>query len=65
MTTYYRVYQIDEHGKILAAPTILECRDDEEALSQSSDLMGEFPVEVWEGARRVGTLGPGRVRPGQ
>ncbi len=55
--TYYRFYQINQRGKVFTAPTVLNCRDDEEALSQGRSLVGEFPVEIWDGGRRVGTLG--------
>jgi hypothetical protein len=58
--TYYRFYQINQRGKGFTAPTVLKCRDDEEALSQGQSLFGEFPVEIWDGGRRVGTLGPQR-----
>lgn len=56
--TYYRFYQINQRGEVFVAPTILKCRDDNEALSQGWDLVSEFPVEIWDGGRRVGTLGP-------
>ena len=62
MMIYYRFYQINQRGKVFAAPTILKCRDDEEALSQGRDLAGEFPVEIWDGGRRVGVLGSERFR---
>ncbi len=60
--TYYRFYQINQRGKVFTPPTILKCRDDEEALSQGRDLVGEFPVEIWDGGRRVGMLGLERAR---
>ncbi len=62
MMTDYRCYQINQRGKVFRAPTILKCRDDEEALSRGRDLVGELPVEIWDGGRRVGTLGLERVR---
>jgi hypothetical protein len=58
---YYRFYQINQRGKVFTAPTILKCRDDDEALAQGRDLVGEFMVEIWDGGRRVGALGPKRV----
>ncbi len=58
--TYYRFYQIDQRGKVFTVPTVLKCRNDEEALSQGQTLVGELPVEIWDGGRRVGTLGPRR-----
>lgn len=62
MMTYCRFYQINQRGKVFAAPTILKCRDDGEGLSQGRDLVGEFPVEIWDGGRRVGVLAPERFR---
>jgi hypothetical protein len=56
--TDYRFYQLDQRGKVFTAPTILQCRDDDEAISQGQGLVSDFPVEIWDGDRRVGTLGP-------
>ena len=56
--THYRFYQIDQRGKVFTAPTVLQCRDDDEAISQSHGLVGEFQLEIWDGGRRVGTLVP-------
>jgi hypothetical protein len=54
--TDYRFYSLDEQGRVFAPPTILKCRDDDEALAQGQDLVGEFPIEIWDGDRRVSTL---------
>lgn len=56
--THYRFYQIDQRGRVFTAPTVLHCRDDDEAISQGQGLVGEFPLEIWDGGRRVGTLEP-------
>ena len=53
-----RFYQFNQRGKIFTAPTILKCRDDDEALSQGRSPVGDFPVEIWDGGRRVGVLEP-------
>jgi hypothetical protein len=56
--THYRFYRIDQRGKVFSVPTVLRCRDDDEAISQGQGLAGEFPLEIWDGSRRVRTLGP-------
>lgn len=63
--TDYRFYQLDQRGKVFTAPTVLQCRDDDEAISQGQGLVGEFPLEIWDGGRRVGTLGPEQPRLGR
>ena len=52
----YRFYSLNERGKIVMPPTIMDCRDDLEALAHGQSITGEFPVEIWDGGRRVGTL---------
>lgn len=58
VVTDYRFYSLDERGKVFTAPTVLNCRDDDEALSQGQSLVGDYQIEIWDGGRRVGTLGP-------
>jgi len=59
--TCYRFYSLDKRGKVFTAPTVLKCRDDDEALSQGQSLVGDFPIETWDRGRRVVTLGPERA----
>jgi hypothetical protein len=54
--TDYRFYSLDERGKVFIPPTILKCRDDDDALVQGQVLVGDFPNEIWDGGRRVGML---------
>jgi hypothetical protein len=54
--TDYRFYSLDERGKVFTPPVVLKCRDDDEALLQGKTLLGEHPMEIWDGGRRVGTL---------
>jgi hypothetical protein len=54
--TDYRFYPLDERGKVFVPPTILKCRDDDDALVQGQVLVGDFPIEIWDGGRRVGRL---------
>lgn len=65
MMTYHGFYRINQRGNVFAAPTILKCRDDDETLSQGLSLVGDFLVEIWDGGRRVGALGPEQSRLGQ
>jgi hypothetical protein len=45
-----------QHGKILTPPTVLQRRNDDEAIPQAPSIVGDFPVEIWDGGRRGGTL---------
>lgn len=63
--TDYRFYRIDPRAKVFTAPTVLQCRNDDEALLQGQSLVSDFPVEIWDGGRRVGTLGLEQFRLGQ
>ncbi len=59
--TDYRFYWLDKRGKVSTPPAILKCRDDSEALAHGQSIIGEFPIEIWEGGRRVQILsGAGR-----
>lgn len=62
--TDYRFYQFDQRGRIDAAPTILQCRDDDGAVSQGQGLV-DFPLEIWDGGRCAGTLVPEQSEFGQ
>jgi hypothetical protein len=63
--TDYRFYSLNERGKVSTPPTILKCRDDDDALAQGQVLIGEFPIEIWDGGRRVGTLVGASIGVGQ
>ena len=54
--TDYRFYAVDARGKDFAAPVVIQCNGDGEALLQGRSLAGELPLEIWEGARQVGTI---------
>ena len=57
----YRFYSLDKRGKVSTPPAIVKCRDDMEALAHGQKVVGEFPIEIWEGGRRVQILvGAGR-----
>ncbi len=54
--TDYRFYAVDARGKAFAAPVVIPCNGDGEALLQGRSLAGDRPLEIWEGVRRVGTI---------
>ena len=52
----YRVYKLDQSGKATGPPLIVQCEDDDAALVFARPLADGQIQEVWEGARRVGTV---------
>jgi hypothetical protein len=54
--TDYRFYAVDAGGRGFAAPVVIPCNGDSEALLQGRSLAGDCPLEIWQGARRVGTI---------
>ncbi|MCS3758657.1 hypothetical protein [Bradyrhizobium centrosematis] len=49
----YRVYMLTFEGHVLGFVD-LQCASDDEALKKAAALVGDDPVEVWNGGRRVG-----------
>ena len=54
----YRVFLIDQNGRIAEPAQILECADDKAAVEQARQYLDGRAVEVWNGARRVVHLDP-------
>jgi hypothetical protein len=54
----YRVYLLDEDGRIREVPQIMNCAHDEEAMRQARQLQGKRVAEVWQGKRLVIKLDP-------
>jgi hypothetical protein len=54
--TDYRFYAVDAVGKPFAAPVVIPCSGDGEALLQGRSLAGDRPLEIWQGSRRVGMI---------
>jgi hypothetical protein len=52
----YRYFQLNGLGRVSAPAKVIQCRDDDEALSRGEALVERWPVEVWDGQRRVGTI---------
>jgi hypothetical protein len=54
----YRVYILDQDGRVAGPPRILDCADDAEAVRQARQHLDGKVVEIWEAARRVIALEP-------
>jgi hypothetical protein len=52
----YQVYVVDDAGRILAAPEVVTCDDDQRALRKAKSLANGHDLEVWQGARIVGRI---------
>lgn len=61
----YRVYQVDAAGHIVGPPIIIEADADDEAVTLAAQCAREsgFAVEIWDEARRVGSVDhrPGEI----
>lgn len=56
----YRVYVVNEKGRVVGVPRVITCDDDDEAIEQAKPLIsgvldGHF-IELWDGARTVGRV---------
>lgn len=49
----YRLYKIDNAGRIVSAPAILHCEDDDTALVTAQQYLDECAIEIWDAGRRV------------
>jgi hypothetical protein len=56
--TAYRIYVVNPEGHVSDPPQIVECADDQEAVRQARQYLDTKPLEVWDGAKRVGILKP-------
>jgi regulator of RNase E activity RraA len=54
----YRIYILDENGRIAGPATTLECVDDRAAVAQAQQQLNGRALEVWNGARKVVRLDP-------
>jgi hypothetical protein len=51
----YRAYVLNIEGRVLEYHEF-DCEADEEAVRLASELIGDAPVEVWLGLRRIARL---------
>jgi hypothetical protein len=52
----YRFYKIDANGKVFEPPLVLRLSDDGKALLHGRTLVDHYAIDIWAGARRVGTI---------
>jgi hypothetical protein len=52
----YRIYRLDEQGRVTAPPVELYCSNDEEAIERAKQLLDEVDLEIWNLARFVRRL---------
>ena len=57
-----RIYKLDNSGTATGPPYIVQCEGDDAALMLARLLADEQIREIWEGARRVGSISTA-VRP--
>jgi hypothetical protein len=57
----YTFYVLETDGYLVGG-TAIDCADDDEALARAKELLGTFnaAVEVWDGARKVWSIGTPR-----
>ena len=54
--TAYRIYVVNPEGHVTDPPQIVECANDQEAISRARQRLGYKAVEIWDGPRRVAGL---------
>jgi hypothetical protein len=53
---FVRLYVIDSNGHIRKPPEVVECLDDEDALSKATERLHGETIEIWDQGRLVGKL---------
>ncbi len=49
----YRLYTLAEGNRITAPPTVIDCKNDHDAIAQARQSISGNDIEVWVGARCV------------
>ena len=52
----YRVFPTNGRGRIVAAPQVIEARDDDDAIRAAQELTGSTAAELWRGVQRIALL---------
>jgi hypothetical protein len=52
----YRIYELDGDGRVSSPARIIQCDDDQDAISQATVLSSGRTIEIWAGERRVGMI---------
>jgi hypothetical protein len=53
----YRIFSLNPEGKILGPSRIIKAESDQEAIQQSQQVPDGVIFEIWEGARRIASIG--------
>lgn len=53
----YRIFRLDERGRVQAAAVVIEAADDEAAIRHTEDLVAGDQAELWQGSRLVLRIG--------
>ena len=56
--TVYRVYILDDAGRVGTPPHIIECDEDEEAIRQARQYVDGKAVEIWRESIVIARLEP-------
>ena len=59
----YRIYRIEEDGRIAHAPIVVTCATDEEAIERAQQYRNRLPIELWERERFIKRFGPKEQAP--
>ncbi|MGY4368650.1 hypothetical protein ACVW1A_004715 [Bradyrhizobium sp. LB1.3] len=54
----YRLYRFDKDGHIQGPPVIVDCEDDDAAVTQAKQYVDGVAIQVWDRARCVAVLPP-------
>ena len=49
----YRIYRTTPDGHIVGPPLVIECPDDQEAITKAARAANGAAAELWEGARCI------------
>jgi hypothetical protein len=52
----YRVYAVTPDGHFAAAPVVIDCPGDAQAISRAKAMQDGLALEIWDGARMVAKL---------
>jgi hypothetical protein len=52
----YRLYTLNQEGKVWGPAHIVECKDDEAALAEGRRYVDSHDIEVWRDNKRVGLI---------
>jgi hypothetical protein len=55
---WYRIYRIDDEDHAKGAAIPIESDTDQQAMEQARRYVEGLAIEVWDGPRLVGRLGP-------